>query len=151
MNKDFRLAVNFPDHPKTKKLIRAFGSQGYEAAFCFLRLLGFAAQSKCTGELTNMTIEDIEIAADWRGEPGKLVEALLEVKFLDTGEEGYSIHDWAVHNRYAAHAQERSEIAKKGAETKWAKRKKMLNSAESNAVSIKEQCSSHETAMLRKR
>lgn len=106
---DARISTALPQHPKTKKLIRRLGEG---AAWYFVRLLLFATQSKPDGDLSGMTDEDLEIAVDWRGEPGAFISALAEVGFLD-GEEGErSIHDWHEHNPWAAGSTARSARAR---------------------------------------
>ncbi|MDO9463784.1 MAG: hypothetical protein Q7J67_00545 [bacterium] len=130
MNKDFRVAVSFPHHPKTKKLIRQLG---YEAVYSLINLWSFVAMNKPSGVLNNMDIDDIEIASDWNGECSKFVLALLEHKFIDEISGVYSIHDWKDHNGYAFYSPERSKKAKNAAESRWNKKNKnnnlMLNDA----------------------
>jgi hypothetical protein len=41
--------------------------------------------------------EDVELAAEWSGEPGGFVSALLEERWLDETELGLEIHDWWDH------------------------------------------------------
>ena len=106
---DARISVGLPSHPKTKKLIRRVGEGGAWRLVC---LFLWVAQTHPDGDLSGMTGEDIELAADWQGEDGCFIEALIEVRFVD-GEEGcYSIHDWQEHNPWAAGAEARSEKAK---------------------------------------
>ena len=106
---DARIAVGLPAHPKTKKLIRRVGRDGAWGLVC---LFLWSAQSRPDGDLSGMDGEDIELAADWQGEEGCFINALVEVGFID-GEEGcYSIHDWQEHNPWAAGAEARSEKSK---------------------------------------
>ena len=106
---DARIRVDLPAHPKTKKLIRRVGEGGAWRLIC---LFLWAASSRPDGNLSGMTREDIELAADWQGDEGAFVAALLEVGFLD-GEDGcYRIHDWQEHNPWAAGAEARSEKAR---------------------------------------
>ena len=132
MNKDFRVSVSFPHHPKTKKLIRQLG---YEAFYSLINLWSFVAMNKPNGILNNMDIDDIEIAADWQGECSKFVLALIEHKFMNKENNVYAIHDWKDHNGYAFYSPERSDKAKKAAESRWLKKNKnkdlMLNDANS--------------------
>ena len=62
MATDFRLAVNVLDHPKLLKLRARLGA---EAVLGWIRLLGFAAQYRPDGKLTEMSPEDIALAAGW--------------------------------------------------------------------------------------
>jgi len=154
MNKDIRVSVTLPTHPKTIKLMRRLGDRAF---YCLIRLWTFVGQNKPDGILNNMDSEDIEIAADWQGSPGEFVETLIDIKFLDFENETYKIHDWEDHNEYAAHAQARSEKAKKAARARWKQNglnkadtqdnatstdKHMLKNASSNATSINELCPS---------
>ncbi|MCK4328766.1 hypothetical protein KAX02_02880 [candidate division WOR-3 bacterium] len=132
MNTDFRVAVSFSQHPKTKKLMRKLGRG---AIYSLINLWSFIAMNKPDGIMTNMDIDDIEIASDWDGECSKFVLALLELKFIDKIGDVYNIHDWKDHNGYAFYSPQRSEKAKNAAKTRWKKKNKtnklMLNDANS--------------------
>jgi uncharacterized phage protein (TIGR02220 family) len=80
-----------------------------------------------------MTDEDIEIAAQWSGEPGMLVAVLVALRLVDKNECSFSLHDWEEHNGWAAHAKDRSEKARKAAAAKWNKKKNATSNASSNA------------------
>ena len=106
---DARISVGLPAHPKTKKLIRRLGEGGAWRLVC---LFLWVAQSRPDGDLSGMTGEDIELAADWQGEEGSFIKALIEVGFVDGEEGAYSVHDWQEHNPWAAGADARSEKAR---------------------------------------
>ena len=106
---DARISVGLPAHHKTKKLIRRLGEGGAWRLVC---LFLWVAQSRPDGDLSGMTGEDIELAADWKGEEGAFIKALIEVGFVDGEEGAYSIHNWQEHNPWAAGADARSEKAK---------------------------------------
>lgn len=146
MNKDIRVSVALPTHPKAIRLIRTCGAIAF---YNLIRLWTFVAQSKPTGDLAGMDTVDIEIAAGWEGDRGLFVDTLLELGFIDGNESGYSIHDWQQHNEYATHADERSEIARKAARARWNKKDggNMLNDARRIAHACKEQCSTMRGAM----
>ncbi|MBQ9566306.1 MAG: hypothetical protein IJU98_12035 [Synergistaceae bacterium] len=109
MNTDIRLSVDFWSHPKTVKLKRRLGLEGPVA----LQILWtWAAKNKPEGDLSGMDDEDIEIAAEWNGEEGKLVSVLTELRWLDKTEAGYSLHEWAEHNSWAADEQTRRNTAR---------------------------------------
>lgn len=118
MNQDARLKVTYPHHPKVIKLKRLLGPQAVLSHIC---LLLYVAQNKPLGVLTGMDEVDIEIAANWDDEPGKLVPALLQLRLLDDVDGTLTIHNWRKHNPYAFHAQDRSDRAKKAAEVRWGK------------------------------
>lgn len=125
MNKDIRIAVNFFRHHKTVKLRRKLGA---EAVLCLQQLWCYAAENKPKGALTGMNSEDISIAAGWEGDEQEFVSTLCRIGFLEECDEGiYHIHDWERHNPYAAHADDRSAIARKAAEARWGKRKEVKN------------------------
>ena len=118
MNKDFRVSVTLPTHPKALKLMRKLGDRAF---YNLIRFWAFVSANKPNGVLTGYDEDDIEIASDWIGEPGQFVKTLLDpkIRFLEKTEDGFLIHDWQEHNGYAFHAQERSEKAKKAARAKW--------------------------------
>ncbi len=74
---DMRIDVDFVDHPKTKRLIRM---TGYEGFYCLMKLFSIAAKIYKRGELKNCDAYDIEDLTGWSGEEGKLVQALLDKK-----------------------------------------------------------------------
>lgn len=105
---DIRLAASFPTHPKTKKLIKRLGQGGAWAAVC---LFLWARGSRPDGDLSGMTDEDIELAADWSGDDGAFVGAMVAVGYLDGSAGEYQIHDWAEHQPWSAGADDRKQRA----------------------------------------
>lgn len=137
MNTDIRISVSAISHPKIIKLMRKCGDIAF---FNLIRLWTFTAQNKPSGDLDNMDDDDIEIAADWHGESGAFVAALLELRLLEQADGGcYVVHDWAEHNGYASYAEQRSERARNAANKRWKTQfnadEHMLNDASSNAPS----------------
>lgn len=130
MNSDIRISISFLDHPKIIKLRRQLGWEGFES---LLRLWCWAAQYRPDGALSGMDEEDIEIAAQWSGEPGMLVAVLQALRLVDKEECSFVLHDWKEHNGWAAHAKERSEKARKAAEAKWNKEKNATSNATGSA------------------
>lgn len=112
---DTRIINSLPNHPKTKKLIRRLGDSGAWKLVC---LFLWVASNKPDGVLTNMSVEDVELAVDWSGEEGDFVAALVDVGFLDDHDGELSLHDWEVHNPWAAGAPARKAKAQKAALTK---------------------------------
>ena len=109
MATDARISTGLPSHPKTKKLVRRLGpGAGWGLVCLFL----WVASNRSDGDLSGMSTEDIELAADWDGHDGVFVKELCAVRFLDGTEGCYSIHDWAEHNPWAAGAESRSLKAK---------------------------------------
>jgi hypothetical protein len=108
MAQDFRIAVGFFRHHKTRKLERRLGLEGVVA---LLRLWEYAAEFRTRGDLYGMTVEDIELAVGWDSE-ASLVSTLVEVSFLVEEVGGFALHDWQVHNPWVAEAEDRSAIAR---------------------------------------
>ena len=136
MNKDIRLSVEFFDHPKTVKLQRRLG---LEAVISLQRLWLWSAQNRPNGQLVNMDAEDIEIAARWNGEFGKLYECLVELTWLDVGET-ICLHDWEDHNPWQAEAKARSESARRAAKARWGNANTSNSQNENDANAMHEQC-----------
>lgn len=109
---DARLNTQLPHHPKTRKLLRRLGPAG---PWSFVCLIAWTAANRPSGSLDKMDEEDVELAADWDGEPGALVDALTTVGFLDPTENGYQLHDWEDHQPWLAGQERRSEAARKAA------------------------------------
>lgn len=84
MADDARISTALPKHPKTVKLRRRLGVDGCWSLIC---LFLWVSDNRPSGDLSGMTDEDIEIAADWNGEPGTFIATLAEVRFVD-GEPG---------------------------------------------------------------
>jgi hypothetical protein len=112
MATDARINTGLPTHPKTVKLCRRLGDT---AGWNLVQLILFAASQRPDGDLGGLTNEDLEISSGWKGDIGHFVQTLVDLRWLDgPGERRYRIHDWAIHNPYAAAAPQRSERAKKG-------------------------------------
>lgn len=79
MSSDARIAVGLPTHPKTKKLIKRLGQS---AAWNLVCLILWTAANRSDGRLDGMSVEDIELAADWLGDDGAFVGALVETEIL---------------------------------------------------------------------
>ena len=120
MNADIRLKVTFPNHHKIKKLHKRLGPQG---PLSLIYLWLYTAENKPDGILRGMDDEDVEIAAQWPGDAGCMLGALLDLCLLHKQADAYEIHDWKENNPYAFHAPIRSERARKGAEARWSKSK----------------------------
>lgn len=112
---DFRIDVGFFHHPKTKRLKRALGLEG---VFALQQLWAYAAANKHDAEKV-YSVEDVELAVDWDGEPGSLVSVLAAVGYVDAVPGGYAIHEWETHNGYAATAAKRSEAGRNAAAARW--------------------------------
>jgi len=119
---DIRVLVAWRDHPKRKKLQRRLGADGVVA---LLDLWLWAAANRTGGVLTAMSEEDVEIAAQWAGQPGAFVRELVALRLIDRADDDQellSLHDWGDHQRWASTAAARSEAAKRAADLKWQNR-----------------------------
>jgi hypothetical protein len=145
---DVRISVALRHHRKTKRLRRKLGASACWSLVC---LFLFAGEQRWTGDLSGMTSDDIEDEADWDGDRGEFVAALVALGFLDGIEGAYRIHDWEKHNPYAASKGQRIEKGKKAAEARWNGVKKNAQSmprasnehspgTESDAASTPKQC-----------
>lgn len=114
--KDIRLNISFWDHWKTISLKERLGLEAIES---LQRLWCFAAANKPDGQLSGLSATAIEMACRWTGKPGTLVEALLELRFLDKVGSCYALHDWREHNAFVATFPERSVRAKKAISRRW--------------------------------
>ena len=75
-------------------------------------LWAWAAQNKPCGDLEGMDEEDIEISGKWRGKAGVFCKALVDLKWLDSNENGFILHGWREHNPWAADATRRADKAR---------------------------------------
>ena len=144
MNIDFRVAVDFFTHHKARKLKKRLGAA---AVLSLLQLWAYAAKLRTDGNLSGMSVEDIELAAEWDGDEGAFSAALLDVGFLDQGEDGYSLHDWAENNPWVAEEKARSEQARKNAQARWGKSNNGKPQSGGNAPSKPEQSDGNADAM----
>lgn len=114
---DVRVMCSFRTSHKTKKLAKLAGP---EAPLYLIYLWAFCAETDRTdGVLRGMGADDIELAVDWPGEDGKLVDALLRVGFLDEIKDGFAVHDWEDHQPWLVGAKARKAKAKAAAKARW--------------------------------
>lgn len=118
--RDIRLSLGFWDHWKTVTLEAELGLQAVKA---LQRLWCFTAQYKPSGVLTGMPRKAVAIAAKYEGDKDKFIDTLVELRFIDFDGESFSMHDWEDHNGFAATAEQRSEVARKAATSRWEKRR----------------------------
>ena len=161
MNIDIRLKLDFFEHPKARKLRRRLGAEG---VLCLLRLWLWAAANRPEGTLRGLDADDLELAAQWEGQPGELVAALCEFRLLDAppaspfscGESApgepeaagenpaapdcpearraFRIHDWAEHQAWASRSEERTKSAKRAAQARWASENNVENHQDADGV-----------------
>ncbi len=89
----FRVDSSIGNHPKTGDLEVALGDPN--ALAYVIRLFCWAQQYATSGRIKYSRADQIESAMHWKGERGKLIEALLQVGWLDDDSEGHFVaHDW---------------------------------------------------------
>lgn len=113
---DLRLNVDFPDHPKTLALESALGSAG---PWALVRLFGWCARFRETGDLRAFLDEEIEAFARWTGEKGRLISELIRLGWLEGSAFARRIHDWTAHQGWVAGADARARAARKAAWARW--------------------------------
>lgn len=124
MNSDIRIDLYLPKHPKYKRLKRLLGESPMEYLVCFWC---YVASYAPAGNLVGWICEDIEEAAEWRGEKGVFFKAMQDVGFLDETNDGYTPHDWEEHQPWVIKAPERTENAKKAGKASGEARRKKTN------------------------
>lgn len=117
------LDLDFPDHPKTRKLVALYGDN---AEMYFVRIIIYACKYHDTGNLEGYSPQGIESIAKWKGASGELVDFFLRVGFLDKldNQIGFKIHDFMEHQ---GHVKALRERARNAAKMRWKKYAKMGN------------------------
>jgi hypothetical protein len=80
---------------KFRRLLRRLPEVSAPLLVGYLELMWQTAWS--SGIVAFSDGDDAELGAEWEGEPGRLVAALLEGRWLDQSELGLEIHDWWEH------------------------------------------------------
>lgn len=129
-----RIDGTLPRHRKTVDLRARIGEMQVEAYL--QRLWLWCYDNADDGLIRGLDQAGmIEAAADWRGDAGKLANALIESGFVDRAPDGQlSIHDWEEHNgkyikkakKDAARVRKTREKFKKDAEREYAKRRRTV-------------------------
>jgi hypothetical protein len=102
-----------------RKTVRLMGLLGPDADVLPLRLWAYVAKHHAeTGCLRGYMAEELESAARWTGAKGKMVDAMIQVGFLDNLGDGFRIHGWTEHARHIVVFKKRSKLAVKA---KWLK------------------------------
>lgn len=116
---DFRVQCNLFDHPKWIRL----EARSPKACMALLKLWAWArANRPVMGDFKGMTIKEIEHVARWRGRKGTLVQALLDIVWMDEEDGVYYLHDWRDWQGYATGSAARSRAGKIGAIIKQCRR-----------------------------
>lgn len=89
----FRVDANLVDHPKTRRLEQLLNDP--RAGWFVVRAWSWLSRFCPTGHVGDRDATSFEQSCEWRGEPGKLREAFVEVGFLDpVSGGGFEWHDW---------------------------------------------------------
>ena len=116
MNKDIRLAVSFKGHRKRKRLRRILGDRSDS----YLIDLWLTVATDCPeGILTGWDEIDVADACNWSGDPGQIVQALIESRWLEEIDGVFVIHDWCEHQGWACNANARSEASSRSVLLRW--------------------------------
>jgi len=82
------------EHVKLRKLCRLLSIPRPHAIGYLECLSHYVGNHHYDGDLSNMSDDDIEEAAEWQGEPGKFLAACIEVRLIDRDAAGTRLHDW---------------------------------------------------------
>lgn len=105
----FQVFADLPGHKKIGKLRDALGLKNrYEAVGLIVCIWSWAAVHAPSGQLEDITAQDLADAAGWRKSAKKLMEALVASGLIDQTEEGHSLHDWDGHQCMLQDAMTRS-------------------------------------------
>jgi hypothetical protein len=122
------LDLNYFEHPKTKRLI---GLLGPGAEVYPLRLWVYCGKyHHKDGDLSSYTEGEIESVSGWTGHPGRMLQAMLTVGFLEQTPDGLIVHDWQDHAGHFAAYHERAKMA---AKQRWNGHQRASSIAPSNA------------------
>lgn len=94
--------LDYFQHPKVVRLI---GRLGKIAEVLPIKLWIYCGKFHAEdGRLEGYLPKEIEAQIDWRGEPGKCVEAMVDIGLLDLLPDyaGYQVHDWWEHASHIA-------------------------------------------------
>jgi len=103
-NMYFEFHDTVKDHPKTRKCARDLGVPIVQMVGHLACLWSWSLRMAADGELSSFEVCDIEIGAEWEGEPGLFVSTLEKHRYLDCMDGSYFLHDWA---DYAEHLKAR--------------------------------------------
>jgi hypothetical protein len=150
MNTDIRVAISFYKHLKRRRLQLDLGAEGVCG---LIDLWLYMAENRPDGNLSNMSSEEISLAANYSLNSDIFLNGLIRAGFIDEtvnsdGSVARKLHNWEIHNAWAANAEQRSDAARKLAEKRWAKK---LKKSGRNAVRMRDampaacetQCDAH--------
>lgn len=93
-----RLDSTAGDHPKLRRLAANLGTSQPLTLGLVTGAWLFALRFAPDGNLGSFSVEDLEAAIGWDGEPGAFTRAMIDVRLIDLLDGGAMvIHDWADH------------------------------------------------------
>lgn len=94
----FQVFADLPGHKKVCKLRDGLKLKSrYEAVGLVICIWAWAAVHAPSGDLTDVSAQDLADAAGWRKSAKGLVEALVASGLVDRTEGGLALHDWDDH------------------------------------------------------
>lgn len=92
------MKVGTLNHLKTKRLKRRLNIPLYQTVGLLETLWQITTESADAGDIGRFSDEDIALALEWEGDPGELVEAMVETGWLDHDPvQRLVVHDWLDH------------------------------------------------------
>jgi hypothetical protein len=124
------LDPNYPDHPKTVRLISVLG----DTADAYpIRLWAYCARiHPKDGALRGYSDSEIEAIMRWKGTSGEAVRAMTALGFLKRTKRGYFCTDWLQHQ---GHLEAFSRRARAAAEARWSSNASSMRQAVPKAKS----------------
>lgn len=125
----FNLDINYFTNPKVRRLV---GILGPDSEVHHIRLMAYMAQHRPgSGGFDDWSAEEIEGAADWRGEKRKMVEAMVRCGLLHEKNGGYFLHDWKEQQPHLVKYEKTKLERKKASEKRWRQEKRTKKSRNS--------------------
>ena len=115
--------VEIRHHPKTLRLAKILGCRRTLALGYVGDLIAWTGLMAPDGDLSSFAADDIEVALEWEGAAGVLVEALLtcgrdgQAGYLERTAHGLAVHDWRI---YAAQWRDAQRKAAERAQKRYA-------------------------------
>lgn len=129
------LDIDYFDHPKVRRLI---GILGPGSEVHHIRLMTYTAKHRPgSGGFDDWSAEEIESAADWRGEKSKMVEAMIRCGLLHEKNGGYYLHDWKERQPHLVKYEKTKRERKKAADKRWNQERRRKNGRNPKAVKEK--------------
>ncbi len=121
MNTDIRVKTSLMGCRKLKKMVKTLDIDESHAVGLLTCLWVRTGIDSPKGILKDWDNQDIADAAGWTNNADDFVKALKDIGWVDWDgrKKCYRIHDWEVHQSWACHADERSELARKAVNVRW--------------------------------